>query len=147
MYKITYYRNMFCFQKIQKGKTCRYSRGASGYAINYHWDLVPFKIFWWKWDKLPTSTVDGRNPAPPVIHESLWNMGNYPYQLVQDSFHHQYHLNVHQPPSDPSVPCPPAGNSALCRSLAPRVSPVKTKGKLAHGDNLKYDTLHASCIM
>ena len=36
-------------------------------------------------------TVDGRNPARPVIYEILWNMGYSQYQLVQDFFHQQYY--------------------------------------------------------
>ena len=37
-------------------------------------------------------TVDGRNPARPVIYEILyWNMGYSLYQLVQDFFHQQYY--------------------------------------------------------
>ena len=35
-------------------------------------------------------SVDGRNPAPPVIDENLWKMGCSPDQLVQDFFHQQY---------------------------------------------------------
>ncbi len=32
------------------------------------------------------NTVDGRNPAPPDIYETLSLMGYLPYQLVQDFF-------------------------------------------------------------
>ena len=34
-------------------------------------------------------TVDGRNPAPPLIYEHLQKRGYSPYQLVQDFFHQQ----------------------------------------------------------
>ena len=37
-----------------------------------------------------SSAVDGRNPAPPGMYETLWIMGYVPYQLVQDFFHQQY---------------------------------------------------------
>ena len=37
-------------------------------------------------------TVDGRNPAPPGMYETLQIMGYSPYQLVQDFFHQQYHI-------------------------------------------------------
>ena len=35
-------------------------------------------------------TVDGRNPAPPDMYETLLIMGCLQYQLVQDFFHQQY---------------------------------------------------------
>ena len=40
---------------------------------------------------MPIHTVDGRNPAPPGMYDTLLIMRNLPYQLVQDSFHQQYH--------------------------------------------------------
>ena len=51
-------------------------------------------IFGWTvclgpWVDAIYDTVDGRNPAPPVIYGTLWKMGNSPYQLVQDSLHQQ----------------------------------------------------------
>ncbi len=36
-------------------------------------------------------TVDGRNPAPPLIYETLGKMGYLPYQRVPDFLHQQYH--------------------------------------------------------
>ena len=36
------------------------------------------------------TTVDGRNPAPPDMYETLQIMRYLPYQLVQDFFHQQY---------------------------------------------------------
>ena len=35
---------------------------------------------WWK-----------KSGEPPIIHETLWNVGDSLYQLVQDFFHQQYH--------------------------------------------------------
>ena len=35
-------------------------------------------------------TVDGWNPAPPGMYETLYIMGYLSYQLVQDFFHQQY---------------------------------------------------------
>ena len=35
--------------------------------------------------------VDGWNPAPPGMYETLKIMGYITYQLVQDFFHQQYH--------------------------------------------------------
>ena len=35
-------------------------------------------------------TVDGRNPAPPVIYQTVQKMGYSLYQLVQDFSHQQY---------------------------------------------------------
>ena len=35
------------------------------------------------------NTVDGRNPARPGMHETLYIPGYLPYQLVQDFFHQQ----------------------------------------------------------
>ena len=46
------------------------------------------------------STVDGRNPAPPVTYETLWNMGYSRYQLVQEFFHQQHQYN--HPDIEPS---------------------------------------------
>ena len=37
-----------------------------------------------------STTVDGRNPAPPGMYKTPWRMGNLPYQLVQDFSHQQY---------------------------------------------------------
>ena len=39
-------------------------------------------------------TVDGWNPAPPGMYETLWIMGYLPYQLVQDFFHQQYQYYI-----------------------------------------------------
>ena len=36
------------------------------------------------------NTVDGRNPAPLGMYETLQIMGYLPYQLVQDIFHQHY---------------------------------------------------------
>ena len=41
---------------------------------------------------IDTVDVDGKNPAPAIIYETLWNMGYSPYQMVQDFFHQQYFL-------------------------------------------------------
>ena len=41
-------------------------------------------------DGNPGDTVDGWNPAPAIIYETLWKMGYFPYQMVQDFFHQQY---------------------------------------------------------
>ena len=35
------------------------------------------------------NTVDGRNPAPPDMYETLQIMGYLPHQSVQDFFHQQ----------------------------------------------------------
>ena len=39
---------------------------------------------------LKRDTVDGRNPEPPGMYETLWIMVDSPHQLVQDFFHQQY---------------------------------------------------------
>ena len=46
-----------------------------------------------------SSTVDGRNPAPPGMYKTMSIMGYLLYQLVQDFFHQQYHKNrtIHPP--------------------------------------------------
>ena len=36
-----------------------------------------------------SDTIDGRNIAPPNMHETLSIMGYLPHQLVQDFFHQQ----------------------------------------------------------
>ena len=41
-------------------------------------------------EKIRHDTVDGRNPAPPGMYETLQIMGYLSYQLVQDFFHQQY---------------------------------------------------------
>ena len=38
------------------------------------------------------NTLDGRNPAPPGMYETLWIMRYLLYQLEQDFFHQQYVL-------------------------------------------------------
>ena len=53
----------------------------------------------WRWFNL-SNTVDGWNPAPPGMYETLWTMGYLSYQLVQDFFHQQ-DFNIgrfHHPP-------------------------------------------------
>ena len=47
-----------------------------------------------------SDTVDGWNPAPPGMYETLKIMGNVPYQLVQDFFHQQYQIKSQRSPSD-----------------------------------------------
>ena len=47
------------------------------------------------------TTVDGRNPAPPDMYETLRIMGYLPYQPVQHFFHQ--HINFHFP-SDSHTP-------------------------------------------
>jgi len=37
--------------------------------------------------KKNNDTVDGRNPAPPGMYNTLQTMGETTYQLVQDFFH------------------------------------------------------------
>ena len=50
-------------------------------TVNYvNWQYSRMLQFW---EVLVQDTVDGRNPAPPVIHmKPLWNMWDSPYQLI-----------------------------------------------------------------
>ncbi len=41
-------------------------------------------------------TVDGKNPAPPGMYETLKIMGTTTYQLVQDFFHQPYKFSPSQ---------------------------------------------------
>ena len=41
-----------------------------------------------------SKTVDGSNPAPPGMYETLYIIGYLPYQLVQDLLHQQYYCLV-----------------------------------------------------
>ena len=46
--------------------------------------MFRFRCIWY------LHTVDGWNPAPPGMYETLWIMGKTTYQLVQDFSHQQY---------------------------------------------------------
>ena len=67
-------------------KPMEIQRCGSAFCQLNRWLLKPLCDF--------IHTVDGRNSAPPEIDKTLWKMGYYPYQLVQDFSHQQYHLDM-----------------------------------------------------
>jgi len=58
------------------------------------WSKTP--PWWYSFDSwIVTWPFDGRNPAPPEIHKTLWIMVDSPYPLVQDFFHQQYLMSFY----------------------------------------------------
>ena len=72
------------------------------------WCFVQMSFFvGWVMNKtlvLLFNTVDGWNPAPPGMYETLWIMGKTTYQLVQDFSHQQYLVHILRPPLSHPVP-------------------------------------------
>ena len=73
-------------QNVMPGKSdhtryryCIISRMIS-HNVSYHICLL--NLCFYSIPLIYWNTVDGRNPAPPVIYETLWKMGYSPYQLV-----------------------------------------------------------------
>ena len=109
-------------------------------------------------DFLYHSTVDGRNPAPPVLYEILWNMGYSQYQLWISSINSMSSrsLVAWKPKKNSSVRLSHGAVTSLAAAAAARFSttcssqigqclPSKGTNIFLHGE--KEIHLHCSIVL
>ena len=113
----------------------------TGPSVSHHsptWNFNCFILPKWVSFNDPHITVDGRNPTPPWMYKTVQIMGKATYQLVQDFFHQQYHIEFHHQA--------PSTQPRLCRHISTDQLLLRLIGHTAANILLEGGTFGDACF-